>query len=162
MKTRLVTVACSSSLESAYVLLKKFRIRHLPVVDNDGFVVGILSDRDLLRACVPIPLDDTVALSDLRFVSGASVMDYMSTDLKTIAAHGEIRDAIELMLGEKISSALVVAGDEVVGIITHDDLLEILKSYVEKPTGSLRSTITSVIASSPLGGISTLIANSGF
>lgn len=161
MTTKLITIGYSEPLENALSTLREQRIRHLPVVDEDGRVVGILSDRDLLRASIPLPEARGEGPGQLRFVSGARVADYMTTAIRAVPSEGEVNAAIDLMLKEKISSCLVTNGNEVVGIITYDDLLGMLNEYVKRPSGSLRSTIGGMVARSPLGAISHLLANSG-
>jgi acetoin utilization protein AcuB len=161
MATSLITIGSSEPLENALRLLREHGIRHLPVINSGGGVVGILSDRDLLRASVPSPSGYAAKSAELRFVSGATVLDYMSTALKVVPSNGEISQAIDLMLKEKVSSCLVANGNEVVGIVTYEDLLEMLNSYLNRPNGSLRATIGGIVARSPLGTISQVLANSG-
>jgi len=62
MKQRIVTVEMDDSLSMAKSLMEKASIHHLPVVDSHHCVVGIVSDRDLLRAINPFM--DTAAEND--------------------------------------------------------------------------------------------------
>lgn len=160
--TKLVAIHCNEVLDTAAKLMSTKKIRHLPVINNAGIVVGIISDRDLLRASVPMLDENGIPVSGtLRFVAGASVLQYMSTALRAVTPDASVQEAIDLMLRDKISSCLVVEGQNVVGIITYEDMMDLLKNYLSNPRGSLRSTVASYIAQSPLGPVSNLLANVG-
>lgn len=161
MKTHLITIPYSEDLQAAVKLMQKHGIRHLPVVNAERYVVGIISDRDVLRASVPVYGINGGDAESLHFIQGALVRDYMSTALQVISIDDSVNDAIELMLREKVSSCLVAKSGGIVGIITYEDLMELLKSYLDRPTGSLRSTISEFITTSPLGAISSFLSNVG-
>lgn len=161
VKTDLVTVHYGESLGNAFALLKTNGIRHLPVVNAVGEIIGILSDRDLLRASVSTTDSEGRPNAGMRFIEGAHVMDYMSTALRTIDLNASVQEAVDLMLREKISSCLVVQGEQVVGIITYEDLLGMLKDYLNGSAPGLRTTIAGFIARSPLGSIAQSLANVG-
>src|SRR3989338_7222069 len=82
MKPKLITIGPSEPLENALSLFAMHRIRHLPVVNEEGFVIGVLSDRDILRASVPLTDQNGAPMPDLRFIAGSCAVDYMSTMLK--------------------------------------------------------------------------------
>ncbi len=124
--TRVMTknVKCigpGTSLERAWALMQDSKVRHLPVV-FDGKVVGILSDRDLLRRALPV--DGAALTFPPGTVDGAMtprpVTCPRTTSVATLAA---------LMLQHRISSIPIVTGhDELVGLVTSSDLLELLTS----------------------------------
>lgn len=163
MKTHLPTIGTMETLESAVRLMKRHRIRHLPVADSDGTVVGIISDGDIIRASVPVYDNADGGRESLRFVEGAYVRDYMSTTLRTISIDGNLNDAIEVMLRSKVYSCLVVKKESVVGIITYEDLMGLLKNFLQGPQGSnFRVSIADFISQTPLGVPSTLLGNVEF
>ena len=161
MTTRLHTIGHRDSLEEAYETMLAHRIRHLPVIDESGYIVGILSDRDLLRASVPVYDESGPVRNELVFLAHSTVGNEMSTALKSVTVESDLQEAIDLMLREKISSCLVTKGDEVVGIITYEDLIDMLNRYLTKPVGSFRSNLAAWVAASPLGAVSNLLANNG-
>ena len=160
--TKLIAIPYNVTLDETVRVLEKHGIRHLPVINNNGNVIGIISDRDLLRASVPsVDEDGAPVAGKLRFISGATVFQYMSTALRAVTPDSSVQEAIDLMLREKLSSCLVVNEGNVVGIITYEDMMELLKTYLTNPKGSLRSTVASFIAASPLGTVSNLLSNAG-
>lgn len=132
MSTNLVTIDMDDSMERAFMLMEDRRIRHLPVVDEEGLVVGILSDRDVNRSRNPRRTGGF--LGDLR------VSEFMTTPAITVDENTSLADVAEGMIDEKVSSFLVTRdGAEVVGIITSEDLMRILRDLLrgkeEKPSG---------------------------
>jgi CBS domain-containing protein len=157
----LLSVRPETSLVQAYQLLGEHEIRHLPVATEDGLVVGIISDRDFLLAQLPQPQRNDHQAWPPTFVPGAQVADFMTTDLKVISIEDDIKEAVEFMINMKISSCLVAKENIIVGIVTTEDLLVLLKSYLENPAVKLKDKIENYILSSPLGTLAHQLANAG-
>lgn len=138
MTKKLITVSWHEPIEKASRLMEMHRIRHLPVLDSQAKVVGILSDRDVLRATNP---------SRLGFSPTAVIGDFMSWPVVTVSASTPVRQIAEGMIDEKLSAFLVTKGkDEVVGIVTTEDLLRLLiKLMKEEGAG-----VSSAVAYNPL------------
>ncbi len=114
MSTALVTVAESEPVTEAQARMEVAGIRHLPVVDDRGRLVGVLSDRDLLRAAA--------ATRPLR------VGEIMSRDTVTIRSDAPAHQAATLMLERQIGSVVVVDdGDALVGLVTQTDFLDVAR-----------------------------------
>ncbi|WP_374029189.1 CBS domain-containing protein [Bdellovibrio bacteriovorus] len=117
MTRKLVTIGKDATVAEAYRLMTNFWIRHLPVMDEtDEFIVGMLSERDLLRA----PSQET------------PVNQVMSSPLKVFEVDAPIKAVVESMIEEKISAFLIAKEDEVVGIVTSEDMLVLLDQLLEK------------------------------
>lgn len=124
MAKKIITISEGKTLQVAHDIMKDRRIRHLPVINAQQEIVGILSEKDLRVG------------SDWLNVP---VEQVMNTPIEFISAASPIRATILRMLERKISSLIVVdAQDEAIGIVTSDDLLfhlaELLKD--EKSSGS--------------------------
>lgn len=133
MSKSLVTISQNRSLGDALQLMEEHRIRHLPVTEDDGAtVVGILSDRDVQRAMSPVRPS---------FLPGQLVRDFMSWPAITVAENTPIADVAEGMIDEKVSAFLVARGEEVVGIVTSEDLLRLLKDVMREEKPSLLATL---------------------
>jgi CBS domain-containing membrane protein len=92
-------------------LLESRRIRHLPVVREDGTLVGIVTHRELDRGA-RLGLDE------------APVTACMVTAVRTVTRHTPLKDAVDLMLGECIAALPVVDPHQrLIGIITASDIL---------------------------------------
>ena len=124
MNRNLVTIAETSSCRDAVTRMHRARIRHLPVLNGDGVLVGVLTDRDLRHYLLQPaegasnsrrPLDATL--------QRARVAEIMSTPAICIDSSADIAEASRIMLRDKIGSLPVVEGGRRVGIITETDLL---------------------------------------
>ncbi|MFP3928126.1 MAG: CBS and ACT domain-containing protein [Desulfobacteraceae bacterium] len=127
MSRNLITVGPDESIVSATDLLKKHKIRMLPVVDKEK-LVGVVTDRDLKRASA----SDATSLEihELMYlVSKIKVKDVMSKKVITLPEDFTVEEAAEVLLGNKISGAPVVdRNDKLVGVITQTDLFRVLIS----------------------------------
>ncbi len=115
MSKDLLTTTPEAILEDALQTMTSNRIRHLPVV-KDGRIVGLLSDRDA-RRCIDDASSKGVEKTPVREVMTAADKLHL-VDPSTL-----VRAAAELLCREKISSLPVVAGNDLVGIVTSEDLL---------------------------------------
>lgn len=132
----LVTLPHGSSMERANTLMKRYRIRHLPITDESGAIVGILSDRDVARALrSELDNDPQYRGESLSFEPDAKAQDYMSWPIITVEATAPLLDTVRLMLKEKISAVLVKQGGKVEGILTTEDLLHVLALFLEENPG---------------------------
>ncbi len=161
MSERPITINCDDSLTIAYRLMKTKGFRHLPVLDSLGVVVGIISDRDFKRAMWPIPnLEILEFIDEPIFRKSAKVHEYMSWPVKLLSHDFDIAAAIRIMIAEKISAVVVMQNEEMVGIVTHEDLLKVLSALLKDPE-SLRSKVMSLLYNSPIGKISDILAGIG-
>ena len=143
MSKNLSMVNLKDSVRKAYQMMKEKSIRHLPVLDENKQLIGILTDRDLNRAMKPTTLDN---LENAEFDPNHEVKDFMSWPVRTINSDVEIQEAAELMLKEKISALLVIDQDNGArGIITTDDMLELLISLLDNEGRGIKTTIESVM-----------------
>lgn len=112
MSTALITVGPKDSVNRADLEMKLAGIRHFPVVDARNHLVGIVSDRDLLRG---------FAESDV-----VSVGAVMTTDIQTVTEDTSAAEAVELLIEHKFG-CLPVTGDDgqLVGLVTETDFLQV-------------------------------------
>jgi acetoin utilization protein AcuB len=119
MSAPVQTVPQTQTVADTQRLFAKVRYHHLPVIDERQELVGIISDRDLLRAClaqIPANRIDDWPLSRL-----------MSTKVICATADTEIRVLAEVMAARHISALPIVdAGQRVVGMVTRSDILRAL------------------------------------
>lgn len=109
MSPTLISIHHRALIAEARELMAEKRIRHLPVLDDHGDILGMIAERDLLH---------------LEDVDGLTVEMLMSTPVHAVNAATPLRTAVFKMLEKKISCLLIADDDdEVVGLITTDDLL---------------------------------------
>ena len=118
------TVRETDSIGDAMELLQTLDIRHLPVVDAQNNLVGMLSDRDLaplMASFAEQPEAQRVPLATRR------VADVMSSDVVSVELDTEVSAIVEALLENRIGAVPVVDGDGVLsGIISYVDLLRVL------------------------------------
>jgi len=124
MNRSLVTVDKHASLRRARRILDQHRIRHLLVVDGKR-LVGIITDRDLRQAAPSSKSPLTIGERE-EFMDELKVVEVMSRRLITASPDTTVREAAKVMVAEKIGCLPVVNGNQLVGIVTETDLLEML------------------------------------
>jgi len=123
-------VLCTADLPvtDAFDLMKKSRIRRMPVVDKNGKLVGIVSDQDLLRV-TPSPATTLSAYEIPYLLSKVKVNDVMTKKVITVTEDTPVEEAARIMADNKIGGLPVVDESNIVaGIITETD---IFKTFLE-------------------------------
>lgn len=120
-----ITVNANESLDTATGLLYDHNFRHLPVVNQDGDIQGIVSDRDLLNAILRIPPSKLMDRIDNPW-NTAKVSSVMSKTPETVTPDTNLLEAGTILLENKISCLPVVEGNHLVGIITSSDFVRLV------------------------------------
>lgn len=124
MTRRVVTVTTSTRCVDAARLLVDSGFTAAPVVDDDGRLVGIVSEADLLRHRLPDDPRRVDGIRNRRTPSAvALVVDAMTSPVESLTPGADVADAARIMLAERIRCLPVVDGNGVVGIVTRRDLL---------------------------------------
>lgn len=148
----LVVVHWMEKMSRAFQIMLQNRVRHLPVIDDDGAVIGVISERDFHRAMQDEKPD---------FNPEARVRDFMNWPVEAIDEWEPIEKAARTMIDKKISSLIVTRGNQIVGIVTTEDLLRALVDRSESPFEDLKVELKSAIYRSPIGQIAQALANAG-
>jgi CBS domain-containing protein len=111
------TLGRNDKLSLADDVMRLERIRHLPVLDDDGALVGILSQRDLFRGALARALGYG-ELAQSRMLSMLVVKDVMTNDPVTIGPDAPLSEAAARMLERKIGCLPVLRDGKLVGIVT--------------------------------------------
>ena len=117
------TVQTTSTIKEVIVLMNRTHRRQFPVLDEDGRLVGIITDRDL-RLAVNSPLVHMEPTERLHFMEDVTVGQCMTATPRTVEPHTPLYEVAGLMAQHKFGALPVVEDDELVGIITVTDLLE--------------------------------------
>jgi len=124
MSQDVATVGVADSCQEAVARMVRRKIRHLPVVEPDGRLVGVVTDRDLRHHLFePRVLKEIGAVSVDQILKRVPVKDVMSAPVVTVGPQDELETAAGTMLEDKVGSLPVVENGRVVGIITETDLL---------------------------------------
>ena len=130
MSTPVVSVAADCPGLLAYQLMLEHQIRRLPVLDEDGALVGMVTDRDL-RAIALARLGKNSSEELKQASEDLIVRDVMATDVTTVGPETDIREAALIMHNQKFSGLPAVDSGKVVGVITVQDLMEILVAALD-------------------------------
>ncbi len=138
MSSPVVTVEPSLPIMQALDLMKKKRIRRLPVV-KDGKMIGIVSEGDLLNAS---PSDATsLSVWELNYLLGKITVDeIMSKNVITVGEDTPIEEAAYLMDENKIGGLPVMSNGDLVGLITETDLFRIFLELMSARQEGVRVT----------------------
>jgi CBS domain-containing protein len=121
MKTKVIRISADDSLWTVKEIMELAHVRHLPVV-RQGELVGVVSQRDLLRASLSSVMGLPAGEQRL-FLEGVKIGDVMSEEPVWIAPDASIREAARIMAERKIGCLPVIGGGELIGIVTETDVL---------------------------------------
>lgn len=124
MTRDVVTLDRNEKLLVADDVMRLGRVRHLPIVDSDGALAGIVSQRDLFHSGL---------LKALGFGTHAQrqtldllvVKEAMKTDVVTTTPDTRLADAARLMFERKIGCLVVLEAGKIAGILTEGDFVKL-------------------------------------
>jgi len=128
MAIDLFTVRPEDVLDLAASLMHWRHVRHVPVEDDAGHLIGIVSHRDLI---------ELLASGKFAMSKPLIVRDIMKTDLVTITPETSTLDALELMRERNIGCLPVIKDGRLVGIITAYDFLTVSAKLFEEKLSEL-------------------------
>jgi acetoin utilization protein AcuB len=131
MTRSVVTIHSDALVRGAVELMRSRHLRHVPVVDRAGRLVGIVTDRDLRQVMFDPAVQARLARAT-DALRGLTVRDVMTWGAVTVTPATSIRDAAQLMHERKIGSLPVVDGDRVVGILTERDVLAAFRDLLDE------------------------------
>lgn len=97
-------------------------IRHVPVVDDNGQLVGLVTERDLLRQAGGLDLDVPLSVSQ-EVSSTVKVREIMNWQVDTVDANEDVVNAAAIMLESKYGCLPVLEQGELAGILTEADFV---------------------------------------
>lgn len=142
MTTEVITLSPDTDIVQAANILLENRINGAPVLDEEGRIVGILCQSDLVaqQKKIPLPtvftlLDSYISLTsskqlekEVRKIAAWTVSDAMTPNPVTIQSDTSIETVAALMVDSKFHTLPVMEGKKMVGIIGKADLLRTLVS----------------------------------
>jgi acetoin utilization protein AcuB len=124
MTTQPVTVTDDATVKQALDIVEKQRSRHLPVLDAEEGLIGIVSEKDLLRARGSDP-----------------VTSVMTREVVTATEYTALEEAARIMVDHRISSLPILRNGRLVGIITETDLFKIFLELLGAREEGVRLTM---------------------
>jgi acetoin utilization protein AcuB len=140
MSHPVITVSPTTPMQEAHKLMRDEKIRRLPVVTEQGKLVGIISESDLLNAA---PSDaTTLSVWEMNYLlSKITVKEIMTRNVITAHPDTPLEDAARNMVDNKIGGLPVVRNGDVVGIITETDLFKIFLELLGARESGVRLSV---------------------
>jgi acetoin utilization protein AcuB len=133
-----ITIEPDARLGKAITLMKTKRVRHLPVVDDQGQLVGVVTDRDLRHAMLSPAVAQLLGRSAHRRLRGLRhelkdlrVRDVMTWVVTTTHPEATVAHAAVVMFEQRLGCLPVVKNGKLMGIVTEMDLLRSLRAEHE-------------------------------
>jgi CBS domain-containing protein len=117
-----LTLRDDDLLRQAVEIAMVRRIRHIPVLDGGGRLVGIVTDRDVQKT-LPSPLSAAAPEEYEALLETTPLARIMTKDVITVGADDLAAEAVETLLAEKIDGLPVLENGRLVGISTVRDAL---------------------------------------
>ena len=120
MTTEVFTIEWTAQPIGICDLLRWSKIRHVPVIDGNGRLMGLLTERDVLRESLS------------QGGSEISIGRVMRTDLLTVGPEDPVQMAARLLIELKLGCLPVVQDGQLIGILTNHDLLGIVENSLRE------------------------------
>jgi acetoin utilization protein AcuB len=154
------TIQADTSVEEALRRMREKRVRHLPVLDKAGQLVGIVTEQDLLYAS-PSPATSLSMYEMQYLLSKLTAAEVMSKELVTVTEDMLVEDAARIMTDHKIDGLPVMREGQLIGIITETDLFKLFLELLGARKQGVRLTMLVPDVKGTLAKITTTIAQQG-
>jgi acetoin utilization protein AcuB len=118
----LVTVGHDATVAEAWSIMRARQVRHLPVLDADRLLIGILTDHDLRLVILGRCLQEEVG-GLARTLGRLRVNEIMTWAVVTVRPDADVRDAARIMHDRKLGALPVADNGRVVGMLTATDVI---------------------------------------
>jgi len=144
-----ITVTTETSLKEALELVRSKPFRHLPVVDQDGSLVGIVTEKSLVYAA-PTPTT-TLSVFEVDYIlSHTKIGQIIQGPVITVGPDLPIEEAARKMVDHRFGCLPVVEGDRLIGIISDTDIFRV---FVEGLGGGHPSTRITIQVPEEVGSL---------
>ncbi len=128
MTSPALTVTPDILLPEVRRILNSHHFRHLPVVDDEKQLIGMITDRDLRSAYPSSVLDEEKRQVILAGVEKTTVAEIMSRELCTLTPHSTLDDALYFLSRDKVGMLPVVdENKQIIGVFSVQDLMSAYK-----------------------------------
>jgi acetoin utilization protein AcuB len=155
-----LTIAASESLYGAHRYMQEQKVRHLPVVDKAGKMVGLVTEDDLLKA-EPSGVTLLSVWEINSLLNKVTVRDVMVREVITATEDTPIEEAAHLMYDHKIGCLPVMREGKLVGIITESDIFRTFMELFAARQKGLRITLEIPDKEGQLAKVAQAIADQG-
>jgi acetoin utilization protein AcuB len=160
MSTQPVTITADVPITEALRIMRQNQVRRLPVLDENGALIGIVSEKDLLYAS-PSPATSLSIYEMHDMLSRLRVTELMTPDPVTVTPDILLEEAALIMADSKIGGLPVVKDGNLVGIITETDIFKVFLELLGARQEGLRLTLRIPERMGEMARITTAIARLG-
>jgi acetoin utilization protein AcuB len=160
MSTRPVTINADVPITEALRIMRQNQVRRLPVLDANGALIGIVSEKDLLYAS-PSPATSLSIYEMHDMLTRLRVTELMTPDPVTVTPDTLLEEAALIMADSKIGGLPVVKDGNLVGIITETDIFKVFLELLGARQEGLRLTLRIPERMGEMARITTAIARLG-
>lgn len=134
MRSPCITISSEAGLDRALMIMRTQRIRHLPVVDENGAMVGLISDRDLRLSMLEMEQGPSGAPKGYYLPALTKVTAVMITNVLSATPDMPLANAATIMSERKFGCLPVIESGsrKPVGIVTETDMLRLLSNMLKK------------------------------
>jgi CBS domain-containing protein len=149
MSSPAITVGPTTNIREVARTMRENIISGVPVVDDNGTLLGIITEMDLiarnapvhepryiavLSAIIPISIEEYRQYEEqLRQALAISAVDLMQDNVETISPDALIEEALEAMLNPEVIMLPVVEQEQVIGVVTRTDLVRLIETLEAAP-----------------------------
>jgi len=119
MSRKLISFSQDTDVLEAINTMLINRIPNAPVIDNEGNLVGMFSEKDAMKVALDASFNQGM---------GGKVSEYMSDKITTIDAEASVMEAAEMLVDSAVRCFPVYNGTDLVGVISRSDVLRALAS----------------------------------
>jgi len=130
----------TTPVAEAQTLMQENKIRHLPILNEDKKLVGLITQRSLMQA-VPDDLSQFSPFVVNYVLAKIQAQNVMVRDVVTIDPDTTIEEAARIMADKKIGCLPVMEGDQLVGIISDSDLFDTMVELLGARRAGVRMTV---------------------
>jgi acetoin utilization protein AcuB len=160
MSSHPVTITPDVPITEALRLMRDKQVRRLPVLDQEGNLIGIVSEKDLLYAS-PSPATSLSIYEMHYLLSQLRIQELMTKDVITVTPDTLLEEAARIMVDNKIGGLPVTEGQKLLGIITQTDIFEVLLEQFGARQKGLRLSLEIPERKGEMARITTAIAQLG-
>ncbi|AXT49571.1 CBS domain-containing protein [Aquimarina sp. BL5] len=125
MTSDVITLNSTNGLETAEMLFKEHKIRHIPVVKGDS-IIGMLSYTDLLRISFADAINDNDGNVDTVVYEMFTIEQVMAKNLVSVSSGTTIKEVAEILASREFHALPVIDNGKLAGIVTTTDLINYL------------------------------------
>ena len=150
MTTDVVSAKRGTPVNELAKLMGARDISGVPVLDDDGSVVGIVTELDMIVRNTRLDMPRFIQILDLgriplerrsdyehrmRHMLGTRAEDLMSEEVVTVSPDDSVEGLAELMVKRRVNPVPVVENGKLVGIVSRADIIDMMAAEMEEPPG---------------------------